>query len=350
MIKVLGIESSCDESAASVVSSDRTIVSNVIISQIKEFALYKGVVPEIAARNHLHNVEKVILAAASNINIKQDIDAIAATAGPGLIGGIIVGTMYAKALCSVLKKPFIAVNHLEGHALACRLTSTIQFPYLLLLASGGHCQFISVIGVSKYKILGATLDDAAGEAFDKVAKLLNLGYPGGPIIESLAKGGNAQRFKLPLSMTNRKGCDLSFSGLKTAVLQIVKQTKLSDIDIKDLCASFQHTVAEIFARRAVNAIKEFDRINPLLQNRVFVFSGGVASNSYIRNILEQAVSIFGFQLICPPINLCTDNAAMIAWAGIERFSLGYIDALNFCPRANWSLEELKVTSTIQKFF
>jgi N6-L-threonylcarbamoyladenine synthase len=339
MLKVLGIESSCDDSAASIVQEDKIIISNVVISQIEEHSTYKGVVPEIAARSHMNNVEYAILKATFNIDIKEDIDAIAATCGPGLIGGVIVGSMYAKALCSALKKPFIAVNHLEGHSLTARLTSNLKFPYLLLLASGGHSQFVAVFGVGKYKILGRTLDDSAGEAFDKVAKLLDLGFPGGPIIEELARKGDPNKYKLPLCMKNRKGCDMSFSGLKTAVLLITQKNTLSRQDVFDLCATFQSTVAKTLAQKSINAIKEFENL-ALESNKTFVLSGGVAANLYIRSVIENAISQFGFTLVCPPPSLCTDNAAMIAWAGIERLKLGLINTLDFCPRARWSLEEL----------
>ena len=340
MFKVLGIESSCDESSAAIVSSNREILSNVVWSQLAEHKLYKGVVPEIAARSHLHYLEHVIKQALVEAKVElSEVDAIAAASGPGLIGGVIVGTMYGKALSSVLGKPFIAINHLEGHALTARLThKDLSYPYLLLLVSGGHCQFIAVQEFRKYKILGQTLDDAAGEAFDKTARLLGLNYPGGPIIEQLAKQGDKTRYVLPLSMTNRSGCNMSFSGLKTAIRYLVQDRQpLSQQEVHDFCASFQFTVSMILAKRAENAIKSFKK-NNIGAN--FVVSGGVASNLYIRNALSRVAQEHDFNFIAPPIHLCTDNAAMIAWVGVESLQHGITNALDFCPRARWNLEEL----------
>lgn len=336
---ILGIESSCDDTGVSIVTEDKKILSNVVISQLKEHAPYNGVVPEIAARSHMLNLKTAVVLALKKAKVEiDDIDAIAATTGPGLIGGVIVGTMFAKGMASVTKKPFIAVNHLEGHALTARLTSDLEFPYLLLLVSGGHCQFIAALGVGNYKILGQTLDDAVGEAFDKIAKLLGLPYPGGPIIEQYAKLGNPQAYLLPFSMTTRDGCDMSFSGLKTAVrLLVEKQVYLSEQVIYDICASFQYTVTEILAKRTINAILMF---RYLCKGSSFVLSGGVASNMYLRKRLEEVVNKYDMSLIAPPINLCTDNAAMIAWVGVEKLRLGLVDGLDVCPRARWSLEDL----------
>ncbi len=336
---ILGIESSCDDTSVAIVRGDKTILANIVVSQLKDHAPYSGVVPEIASRAHMRNLESAAKEALQVAGLQlKDIDAIAVTAGPGLIGGVIVGTMFAKGLASVLKKPFIAVNHLEGHALTARLTSDVEFPYLLLLASGGHCQFIAALGVGQYKILGATLDDAVGEAFDKTAKLLGLGYPGGPVIEQLAKLGDATAYKLPFSMTDRAGCDMSFSGLKTAVRQLVeKQELITEKIIADICASFQYTVGEILAKRACNAIMMFQEI---CGGRDFVIAGGVAANLYLRERLEKEVALEGFKLTAPPVSLCTDNAAMIAFAGLERLKLGLTDDLSFCPKARWSLEDL----------
>ncbi|MES2214615.1 MAG: tRNA (adenosine(37)-N6)-threonylcarbamoyltransferase complex transferase subunit TsaD [Pseudomonadota bacterium] len=348
---ILGIESSCDDTGAAIVSSDKQILSNIVITQLKEHAPYQGVVPEIAARSHMQNLESAVRQALFDAKMSlSDLDGIAVTAGPGLIGGVIVGTMFAKGLASVTKKPFIAVNHLEGHVLTPRLTSDITFPYLSLLVSGGHCQFIAVLGLGHYKILGQTLDDAVGEAFDKTAKLLGLGYPGGPAVEALAKSGQHDAYKLPLSMTEREGCDMSFSGLKTAVRRIVEEAKdkknHSEKFIQDICASFQYTASEILSRRSLNAIEMFNKLcnetgirnDTMTQN--FILSGGVAANIYLREKLQQALSIHNFKLVAPPISLCTDNAAMISWAGLERLKLRLVDDLNFCPRARWSLEDL----------
>lgn len=340
-IIILGIESSCDDTGVAIVCSDKTILANVVVSQLKEHAPYHGVVPEIASRAHMQNIENATNEALSQAGLElKDIDAIAVTAGPGLIGGVIVGTMFAKGLASVLKKPFVAVNHLEGHALTARLTSDVQFPYLLLLVSGGHCQFIAALGVGQYKILGATLDDAVGEAFDKCAKLLGLGYPGGPMIEKLAKLGDPKAYKLPLSMTNRAGCEMSFSGLKTAVRQLVeRQDALTEKVVADICAAFQYTVGEILAVKLTYAIEMF--LSYAGDHHSFVIAGGVAANLYLRERLETIAVEKGFELIAPPVALCTDNAAMIAHAGLERLQLGLVDDLGFCPRARWSLEELR---------
>ena len=336
MVKILGIESSCDDSAAAIIDEENNILSNIVVSQLNEHAPYSGVVPEIAARAHMQNLEYVILRALSDANLKfQDIDAIAATTGPGLIGGVIVGTMFAKSICAARNLQFISINHLEGHALTARLTDKVEYPYLLLLASGGHCQFIAVESLGKYHLLGETLDDAAGEAFDKVAKMLKLGYPGGPIVEKMAFEGNKSAFLLPLSMVDRAGCDMSFSGIKTAVLRIVeKQEQLTDEFVRDLCASFQDVVARIFAAKTEKAIKLFQE---RFHSKSFVLAGGVAANQYIRGILAHKVSELGFTITCPPVGLCTDNAAMIAYAGLERFKLGLFNDLMTCPKARWSL-------------
>lgn len=343
VLHILGIESSCDDTGAAIVSSDKEILANVVVSQLKEHAPYQGVVPEIAARAHMQNLEAAVKKALLDAGMTLDeIDAIAVTTGPGLIGGVIVGTMFAKGLSSVINKPFIAINHLEGHILTPRLTSNITFPYLSLLVSGGHCQFIAVLDLGKYKILGETLDDAVGEAFDKTAKLLGLGYPGGPMIEKLAKLGKHDAYQLPFSMTERVGCDMSFSGLKTAVRRIVdEESNKSDEFIHNICASFQYTVGEILSKRSVNAIEMFNLHTNKAHDRHFILSGGVAANIYLRERLETTLARYDFTLSAPPISLCTDNAAMIAWAGIERLKLGLVDNLSVCPKARWSLEELR---------
>ncbi len=291
-------------------------------------------VPEIAARAHLFYLEGIIQKALKDADTSlTDLDAIAVTAGPGLIGGVLVGVMTAKSLAMGLQKTFIAVNHLEAHALTPRLSHDIPFPYLLLLASGGHCQFLEVLGVGSYRLLGATIDDAAGEAFDKVAKVMDLDYPGGPAIERLAKNGDTNRFPLPQPLKGRKGCDLSFAGLKTATrLMIEKHQPLSEQDKADMAASFQHTVAECLANRAQNAIKMTK-----LPIKHFVVSGGVAANQTIRQHLQNVATQHKLEFIAPPLRLCTDNAAMIAWVGIEKLKLGQTDDLNFAPRPRWPL-------------
>jgi N6-L-threonylcarbamoyladenine synthase len=339
-MKILGIETSCDETAAAIVTGDKQILSNVILSQLAEHKRYGGVVPEIAARAHVDYIEKIIEQAINEANINyHQLDAIAVTSGPGLIGGVIVGVMAAKAIAAVTNKPLIAVNHLEGHALTARLTSDVSFPYLLLLVSGGHSQILAVEGVGKYKRLGTTIDDAVGEAFDKVAKMTGLGYPGGPQVEQYALKGNPKRFDFPRSMKGREGCDFSFSGLKTAVKrEIDKLGELKEEDISDICASFQATVAEIMQDRINNAIQIFSNKYPNAKD--FVIAGGVAANKYLSGKLINVTEKYGFKLTTPPLKLCTDNAAMIAWAGVERLSLGLTDSLDIQPRARWSLEEL----------
>jgi N6-L-threonylcarbamoyladenine synthase len=338
-MRILGIESSCDETAASVVTADRAILSNVTLSQDASHAPYGGVVPEIAARAHIEHVDEVVRRAMKEAGASWDsIDAVAATTGPGLIGGVIVGAMTGKALASVLGKPFIAVNHLEGHALTARLTDNVAFPYLLLLASGGHCQVLAVEGVGKYKLLGQTLDDAMGEAFDKTAKLLGLGFPGGPRVEKAARTGNVSRFTFPQPLKGREGCDFSFSGLKTAVRlvahEVAKDHMVAARDVADICASFQYTVGEVAKDRMRHALLAF---SSRYDAKTLVVAGGVAANQYLRTCLTQVAGEFGFSLVAPPLPLCTDNAAMIAWAGVERFKLGLTDPLDTEPRARWPL-------------
>ncbi len=336
-MKVLGIETSCDETAASIVqdSSDleTRILSNIVLSQIAEHEPYGGVVPEIAARAHLHYLQNIIKQALNEADTTlEQLDAIAVTGGPGLIGGVLVGVMMAKALVMGLQKPFIAVNHLEGHALTPRLSHDLQFPYLLLLASGGHCQFLEVLGVGKYRRLGTTIDDAAGEAFDKVAKLMNIDYPGGPAMERLAKTGNPDRFDLPRPLKGREGCDLSFSGLKTAARVLIQKQTMSEQDTADMCASFQKAIAESLAERTEHAIKMTST-----KMTHFVVSGGVAANQTIRHYLTDISTANDLKFIAPPLKLCTDNAAMIAWVGLERFKLGQTDDLSFAPKPRWPL-------------
>ena len=337
MTTILGIETSCDETAAAIVTDTKGILSNVVLSQLSEHAAYGGVVPEIAARAHMESLERIIAQALADAKCSfADVDAVAVTGGPGLIGGVIVGVMTAKAIASVHNKPFIAVNHLEGHALTVRLTNDIPFPYLMLLVSGGHCQFLVVHDVGNYTLLGGTVDDALGEAFDKVAKMLGLPQPGGPNVEKCARDGNAHAYDFPIPMKGREGCDLSFSGLKTAVrLEITKHEAPSTKHQSDICASFQRTACDALIDRARGAITMFREHYPDGKN--FVLAGGVAANQSVRGALTELLREYDMRLVAPPIALCTDNAAMIAWAGVERFKLGLIDSLDFEPKARWAL-------------
>lgn len=337
---VLGIETSCDETAVAIVDDKKNILSHIVSSQIDLHQEYGGVVPEIAARSHIEVLHQIILRSLKEAKLEfKNIDAFAATSGPGLIGGVIVGMMSAKTLASIYKKPFLAINHLEGHALTVRLTDSINFPYLLLLISGGHCQILFTKGVGNYEKIGETIDDALGEAFDKVAKMLGLNYPGGPEIEKLALNGNLERFKFPLPLIDSKDknhqCNFSFSGLKTAVLrEIEKVIKLDNQTKSDICASFQNTVTKILINRLTNALEK-------VKVRQLVIAGGVAANRYIFNQINYWAESNQIKIITPPIKLCTDNGAMIAWAGIEKLKLGQIDSLDFKPLARWNLDELK---------
>jgi len=336
---VLGIESSCDETAAALVDGDRNILADVVLSQLEEHRPYGGVVPEIAARSHLEHVDRLVAEAMERAGKRfADIDAVAATGGPGLIGGVMVGVMTAKAIALASGKPFLAVNHLEGHALTARLTHGLEFPYLLLLASGGHCQLLAVLAVGEYRRLGSTIDDAAGEAFDKVAKMVGLGYPGGPLVEKAAAAGDAARFALPRPMKGRPGCDFSFSGLKNAVRLLVETLPkpLSATDAADVAAGFQAAVADSIADRCRRALAEFRQRWPA--GNTLVVAGGVAANKALRARLEAVAGEAGFAFLAPPLGLCTDNAAMIAWAGLERFRLGLVDGLDFAPRPRWPLD------------
>ena len=337
---VLGIETSCDETAAAVVASDRRILSDLVLSQLEEHRPYGGVVPEVAARAHLQHLDGLIARAMREAGVGwRELSGVAATGGPGLIGGVIVGVMTAKAIAAVHGLPFLAVNHLEGHALSARLVDASQFPYLLLLVSGGHCQLLVVEGVARYRRLGTTMDDALGEAFDKVAKMLGLGYPGGPAVERAARTGDPGRFALPRPMLGRPGCHFSFSGLKTAVKQTVDRLGTEAHEqqtIADLCASFQAAAAETLVDRSRNALAEFRRLHP--EGSTLVIAGGVAANAYLRARLERLAEVEGARLMAPPQRLCTDNAAMIAWAGIERLRLGLTDGLDFAPRPRWPLD------------
>lgn len=335
---VLGIESSCDETACAVVRDDRTILADVVLSQLADHRPYGGVVPEIAARAHLDHLDRLVAEALTRSGTTlAEMDAIAATGGPGLIGGVMVGVMTAKAIAAVTGKPFVAVNHLEGHALTARLTDDLAFPYLLLLVSGGHCQLLAVEGVGRYRRLGATIDDAAGEAFDKVAKMLALGYPGGPAVQEAASRGDPLRFHLPRPMKGRPGCDFSFSGLKNAVrLLIAGQESLTSVDRDDIAAAFQLAVVDAIADRTSAAMRIFAESHG--GPKALVVAGGVAANALLRQTLSEVAGKAGFTLVAPPLRLCTDNAAMIAWAGLERFRLGEQDGLDFAPRPRWPLD------------
>ena len=339
---ILGIESSCDETAASIIEENGqgipSILSSIVSSQVDVHKEFGGVVPELAARSHIEKIDLITKKAIKEGNIKlEDIDAIAATAGPGLIVCLSVGLSFGKTIASSLNKPFIAVNHLEGHALSPRLNSKLNYPYLLLLISGGHTQFLSVQNLGKYKRLGTTIDDAVGEAFDKTAKLLGIEFPGGPKIEEYAKLGNPKKYKLPKPIINKGGCNLSFAGLKTAVLKIAKKIK-TDQEKYDLAASFQKTVEEILYQKSKVAFKEFKNINGD-EGNVFVVAGGVEANKKIREVLTNLCVEENFESIFPPINLCGDNAAMIAMVGLEKFKLQQFDNLDFPAKPRWSLDE-----------
>ncbi len=345
---VLGIETSCDETACAVVSGDGEILANEVLSQIDDHRPFGGIVPEVAARAHLVAIDAIIRRAMDGAGVGfADLSAVAASGGPGLIGGLMVGVMTAKAITQVAGIPFIAVNHLEGHALTVRLATEngdgdgnrVDFPYLLLLVSGGHCQLLAVKGVGDYRRLGTTIDDAVGEAFDKAAKMLGFGYPGGPLIEAAAKSGDGARFGLPRPMKGRAGCDFSFSGLKTALRRAILDLPggaLSAGDASDLAASFQEAAADVLADRTKNALVLFGDRFP--GPPTVVIAGGVAANGAIRARLGRLAAGEGARLIAPPVSLCTDNAAMIAWAGVERLKLGLTDGLDFAPRPRWPLD------------
>lgn len=348
-MKILGIETSCDETAVAIIDEQKNILAHVLNSQIELHKKFGGVVPELAARGHVEVLDDLILQALSDANLKfEDIDGFAATSGPGLIGGVIVGMMAAKTLASVFQKPFIAVNHLEAHALTARLTSDLEFPYLLLLISGGHCQILLARGIGDYEKIGETIDDALGEAFDKVAQMLGLSYPGGPAVEKMAKDGDENRFKFsrPLIdgfLKKEHLCNFSFSGLKTAVRREIEKLinedfshltspqKILEQDKADICASFQRVVCEII----VNRLENVDlRERPV---KKLVIAGGVAANRCIFSALQNWSKKHDLEVVAPPIALCTDNAAMVAWAGLEKLRLGIKDDLNFKPRARWEL-------------
>jgi N6-L-threonylcarbamoyladenine synthase len=341
-MRILGIETTCDETAAAVVGigfdGRGEILSNEVLSQIAEHAAYGGVVPEIAARAHVEVIDRLIARALKNAGCAMgSIDGIAAAAGPGLIGGVLVGLTTAKAMALVTRKPLLAVNHLEAHALTARLTDGIGFPYLLLLASGGHTQLVAVKGVGDYVRIGTTIDDAIGEAFDKVAKMLGLPYPGGPHVEREAAKGNPERFSLPRPMLGRPEPDFSLSGLKTALrLEAERIAPLAASDVSDLCAGFQAAIVDVVVDRTRVALRRFREIAG--HPTALVVAGGVAANQGMRQGLHRLAVETGLKLVAPPASLCGDNGAMIAWAGLERLRLGMIDDITAPARARWPLD------------
>lgn len=334
---VLGLETSCDETAAALVDDARVIRAHRVFSQLEDHRRFGGVVPEIAARAHLDHLDSLIQGTLRDAGLSlNQIDGFAATCGPGLIGGVMVGTMTGKALALATGKPFLAINHLEAHALTARLTHNVAFPYLLLLISGGHCQLLAVEGVGHYRLYGSTIDDAVGEAFDKVAKLLDLGFPGGPAVEEAARHGNPARFPLPQPMVGRDDCAFSFSGLKTAVRQqALSLPALAPQDKADIAASFQKVVAACLTDRTRRALTLFKHDFP--EGHTLVIAGGVAANAALRHAFESLCAQTRFHLVVPPPALCTDNGAMVAWAGVEKLHLGLSDGLDTAPRPRWPL-------------
>jgi len=350
-LTVLGIESSCDESAVAIVEQTAAgavhIRANLVLSQLDQHRPYGGVVPEIAARAHVEHLDGLVRQAMDEARLDYEkLDAVAATAGPGLIGGVIVGLMTGKGIAFSHDKPLIAVNHLEGHALTARLIDpALPFPYLLLLISGGHCQLLIVHHVGHYTRLGTTMDDAIGEAFDKTAKLMGLGYPGGPAVEQAAIQGDPRRFDFPRPLAGRPGCDFSFSGLKTAVRQAYEGlASASAQDLADIAASFQAAVGDVLVDRCSRAFDAYAETAGAGAPRHFVVAGGVAANAALRARLHTLCMEHDYKLMAPPMALCTDNGAMIAWAGIERLRQGLVDDLGAVPRARWPLESLNETA------
>ena len=342
-IRVMGIESSCDETSVSIVEKRNNkinVLSNIVKSQIDIHKYYGGVVPELAARAHSDIIDKLIKLAIdqSGLNLKK-IDAIAATAGPGLLGGLLVGVVAGKTLAHYSNKPFIAINHLEGHALSIKLEQDINFPYLLLLVSGGHTEFTIIKGFNSYKRIGTTIDDALGEAFDKTARILNLGYPGGPEIEKYAASGDKNRFKLPMPLIKEKNSHFSFAGLKSSVANIVAEHRCTEKFKRDMAASFQETVNRIIFKKTQNAINEYRKLVKSKNDLKVVVAGGVAANNSIRENIFKLSKEIGFKAIFPDIKFCGDNAAMIAWAGIKRFKKNLFDDINVTAKSRWPLDE-----------
>ncbi|QYC12331.1 tRNA (adenosine(37)-N6)-threonylcarbamoyltransferase complex transferase subunit TsaD [Brevundimonas nasdae] len=348
MLTVLGLETSCDETAASVVRLHPTalggraeVLSSIVHSQIDDHAAYGGVVPEIAARSHVEMIDGVARRAMAEAGLDYaDLDGVAATAGPGLVGGVMVGLSYGKAVSLARGLPLVAVNHLEGHAVSARLGAEVAYPFLLLLVSGGHCQLLEVRGIGDMSRIGATIDDAAGEAFDKIAKALGLGYPGGPALERLAATGDGSKIDLPRALLGRKDCDFSFSGLKTAAFRIA-QTCETEQDKADLADAVQNAIARQLSDRSERALAAYAAEHP---HRLFVVAGGVAANKTIRATLEATAARHGFEFLAPPMAYCTDNAAMIALAGAERLALGLTNDVDVIARPRWPLDEARALS------
>lgn len=341
-LTVLGLETSCDETAAAVVrltpDGEATVLSSVVHSQIDDHAAFGGVVPEIAARSHVEMIDGVVRRAMAEAGVGYDrLDGVAATAGPGLVGGVMVGLGFGKAVALARGLPLIAVNHLEGHAVSARLGERVDYPFLLLLVSGGHCQLLEVRGIGDMSRLGTTIDDAAGEAFDKIAKALELGYPGGPALEKAAEGGDGSRFDLPRALLGRKDCDFSFSGLKTAASRLA-QTCESDQDRADLAEAVQTAIARQLSERSDRAMADYAEKHA---HRLFVVAGGVAANRTVRRVLEETAARRGFAFLAPPMAYCTDNAAMIALAGAERLQLGLVSDIDAPARPRWPLDEAR---------
>ena len=335
---ILGVESSCDETAAAILCAERGLLSNIVASQDEDHTPYGGVVPEIAARAHMSKIDRIIDQAIREADVDySDLSAIAATSGPGLIGGVITGLMAAKGLSVSLDIPLIAINHLEGHALSPRLSDDCPFPYLLLLVSGGHSQILSVTGLGQYERLGSTIDDAAGEAFDKTAKLMGLGFPGGPNVERWAEQGDPTRFSLPRPLLDRENCDFSFAGLKTAVARAFDASDKSKTAKADLAASFQAALTDCLIDRTERAMQQFSKAHKGPAR--FVVAGGVAANKTIRSRLKNASETYDFQCVFPPLKFCGDNAAMIAQAGLERYQANMLDSLDASARPRWPLDQ-----------
>ncbi len=341
--RILGIETSCDETAAAIIEhyelGKAKILANIVRTQTKEHSEYGGVVPELAARSHIMHIEQIVKKAFRQANLElQNIDHIGVSAGPGLIGGLLVGLTFAKGLSVANKKPFIAINHLEAHILSARINERVDFPYLVLLVSGGHSQFVLVKNIGSYQILGTTIDDALGEAFDKVAKMLGLSMPGGPMVEKMALKGDAKRFNFPRPLLREKNLNFSFSGLKTAVrLAAEKIAPLEKQDIYDICASFSLAISDIVSQRADRAIVKFNEIFPSVKCQLVV-AGGVAANKQIAKSLAKVADFRGAKLIVPPMELCTDNGAMVAFAAGERAIFGISNNLDFAAKARWPLD------------
>ncbi|WP_409514891.1 tRNA (adenosine(37)-N6)-threonylcarbamoyltransferase complex transferase subunit TsaD [Brevundimonas vesicularis] len=343
-LTVLGLETSCDETAASVVrltGGRAEVLSSVVHSQIDDHAAYGGVVPEIAARSHVEMIAEVTRRAMAEADMGYDgLDGVAATAGPGLVGGVMVGLSFGKAAALARGLPLVAVNHLEGHAVSARLGAEVAYPFLLLLVSGGHCQLLEVRGVGDMSRMGATIDDAAGEAFDKIAKALGLGYPGGPALERLAMQGDGSKIDLPRALLGRKDCDFSFSGLKTAAFRIA-QTCETEQDKADLADAVQNAIARQLSDRSERALAAYAETH---DHKLFVVAGGVAANKTIRATLQATAAKHGFDFLAPPMAYCTDNAAMIALAGAERLALGLTSDIDVVARPRWPLDEARALS------